>query len=114
MKHILKWHGSKGSELDIIKQNIPLKITRFVEPFLGSGALYFSLEHKINIVNDFHKELMEFYTLITKETDFLIFNLDLFQSTGHTYNIEKSLPIDNEIMLKSYVSNIIRGQSNEI
>lgn len=73
MKHILKWHGSKGSELEIIKQNLPVKINRFIEPFLGSGALYFSLEHKENIVNDFHKELMSFYTMITKEVDFLLF-----------------------------------------
>ena len=55
MKHILKWHGSKGSELEIIHKNKPSKINRFIEPFLGSGAVYFSLEHTSNIVNDFHK-----------------------------------------------------------
>lgn len=96
MKHILKWHGSKGSELDIIKQNIPLKINRFVEPFLGSGALYFSLEHKINIVNDFHKELMEFYTLITNETDFLIFK-DIIQRAEEERKIARSITTVDDI-----------------
>ena len=37
---------------------------------------------------------------------FNYFNLDLFQSTGHQYGIEKSLPIDNETMLKLYISSI--------
>lgn len=39
---------------------------------------------------------------------FNYFNIDLFQSTGHQYGIEKSLPIDNETMLKLYISKIIR------
>lgn len=38
---------------------------------------------------------------------FNYFNLDLFQSTEHEYDIEKPLPFDNETMLKLYISKII-------
>jgi DNA adenine methylase len=38
-----------------------------VEPFLGGGALFFNLEHHKSIVNDFNKELIDFYCLLNSE-----------------------------------------------
>ena len=76
------------------------------DTWLSSISLFGNLDQYLLKYAFFKKEMLEKH--------FSYFNLDLFQSTGHNYNIEKSLPIDNEIMLKSYVSNIIRGQINEI
>ena len=69
MKPLLKWTGGKSSELPIIKKHLPKKFDNFVEPFIGGGAVYFSIEHKQNIVNDFNKELISFYNLL-KQTNF--------------------------------------------
>lgn len=73
MKPILKWTGGKTSELSIIKDNMPEKFDNFIEPFLGGGAVYFNLEHKKNIVNDFNRELISFYSLINNPIDFSLF-----------------------------------------
>lgn len=91
MKHILKWHGSKGSELEIIHKNKPSKINRFIEPFLGSGAVYFSLEHTSNIVNDFHKELMNFYSIINNKEDFIIFK-NIIERAEEERLLARSIP----------------------
>lgn len=64
MKPILKWTGGKRTELATINQYKPDNIDRYIEPFLGGGALFFGLEHKENIVNDFNRELVSFYQLL--------------------------------------------------
>lgn len=73
MKPVLKWTGGKSSELPIIKEYMPQEFERFVEPFLGGGAVYFHLEHKLNIVNDFNRELISFYNLIKDPVNFNTF-----------------------------------------
>lgn len=62
MKPILKWTGGKSSELSFIKPIIP-KFNRFVEPFVGGGAVFFDLECEKSILNDFNFELISFYNL---------------------------------------------------
>lgn len=69
MKPILKWTGGKSSEISIIKEHMPQDYERFVEPFLGGGALFFHLEHKKSILNDFNKELISFYSIINSPKD---------------------------------------------
>lgn len=64
MKPILKWTGGKRSELTIIKEYMPEKFNRYIEPFVGGGAVFFNLENKLNIVNDFNQELITFYKII--------------------------------------------------
>ncbi len=61
MKNIIKWTGGKTSEIPVILENMPKNFDRYVEPFLGGGALYFHLEHEKSIVNDLNNELMKFY-----------------------------------------------------
>lgn len=76
MKTILKWTGGKTSELSIIKEHMPKEFDRYVEPFLGGGALFFHLEHEKNLVNDFNNELINFYKLLNSD-DFQYFKYGL-------------------------------------
>lgn len=62
MKPLLKWTGGKTSELPIIKKHIP-DYERYVEPFLGGGAVYFDQMANKSLVNDFNKELVSFYNM---------------------------------------------------
>ena len=39
---IVKWAGGKEQELKYILPNIPDGFARFIEPFVGGGAVYFS------------------------------------------------------------------------
>ena len=41
IKPFIKWAGGKEKELTYIKENLPKKIDRYIEPFVGGGAVYF-------------------------------------------------------------------------
>src|SRR5699024_3747487 len=61
---ILKWVGGKRQLLDDIRPLIPSKISTYVEPFVGGGAVLFDRKPKKAIINDFNVELMNVYKVI--------------------------------------------------
>lgn len=94
MKTIIKWPGGKSREIEQIKHLVP-EYDRYIEPFFGGGAVYFSLEPKKAYINDISPMLMEFYRLVkTQNADFKKY-LDkyditfksLLESTDNNYNI---------------------------
>ncbi len=44
MKPIIKYRGGKTKEIPNIMDQIPYFKGKYIEPFLGGGALYFHLE----------------------------------------------------------------------
>ena len=64
MNPIIKWAGGKEKELPYIKENLPNKIDRYIEPFVGGGAVYFDLNIKNSIINDKSEELINLYKCI--------------------------------------------------
>ena len=78
---LIKWPGGKSGELNIILNNLPNQINNYYEPFLGGGAVYFSLDSSIpSYVNDISTDLIDFYRCISKEDA-------LFFSTLNNINI---------------------------
>lgn len=61
MKPIIKYRGGKSKEIPNIMWHIPRFKGRYVEPFLGGGALFFHLEPREAIINDINKPLIDFY-----------------------------------------------------
>ncbi len=73
MKPFIKWAGGKENELPIILNNLPQKYNRFVEPFVGGGAVYLNIDCNASIINDKSDELMLLYKMIkTKNKEFKI------------------------------------------
>jgi len=64
---ILKWAGGKEQELKHIHPAMPKKINNFYEPFIGGGAVYFSMDSKKMFINDKSHELINLYRAIAKE-----------------------------------------------
>ena len=58
MKPFIKWAGGKEKELPIILDNIPKNYERYIEPFVGGGAVYFALNNSNSIINDKSDELI--------------------------------------------------------
>lgn len=77
MKPMLKYRGGKQRELSQIKQYIPEKYDRYVEPFFGGGALYFDLQPKESIINDLNAGLMRFYAGVRDNFDTVAADLAL-------------------------------------
>jgi len=69
---ILKWPGGKGQELKYIHPLLPNNINNYYEPFVGGGAMYFSIASNRYFVNDKSSELINLYRAI-KEQDQVFF-----------------------------------------
>ena len=72
MKTILKWPGGKEKELPVIRENIPKYAGRYVEPFVGGGAVYFDTDNPNCCINDKSTELINLYQVIkTHDPNFI-------------------------------------------
>lgn len=69
IKPFVKWAGGKEGELKYILPMMPDTIHKYIEPFVGGGALYFALSDNINIkqrfINDFSSELISLYRVLS-------------------------------------------------
>ncbi|MBB1073359.1 Dam family site-specific DNA-(adenine-N6)-methyltransferase [Rhodoferax sp. 4810] len=61
MKPLIKYRGGKSKDIQHLKAYIPPFTGRYIEPFVGGGALFFYLEPKQAIINDINAKLMAFY-----------------------------------------------------
>ncbi len=76
---ILKWAGGKEQELKYILPNIPQDFARFIEPFVGGGAVYFSMKNKDMLINDKSIELTSLYNNIKYKNKSFVSNLQSLQ-----------------------------------
>src|SRR5438270_12798714 len=68
---LLKWAGGKEQELKHILPLIP-SFDNYYEPFVGGGAVFFSIEAKRKFINDKSSELFNLYTVIAQgDKDFI-------------------------------------------
>ena len=110
---IIKWAGGKRQLLSELKQRIPKEYNRYYEPFFGSGALFFDVQPKDAIINDFNKELINMYSFVCNEPDGVIGVLDELQNE---YNALDSLEDKSECfyrMRERYNEGIVNGVLNK-
>lgn len=60
-KPFLRWAGSKRSVVNKLAQNSPQKYSRYLEPFVGSGALFFHLNPKDALISDLNWEVVNLF-----------------------------------------------------
>src|SRR3989344_1129495 len=103
MRPLIKWPGGKSREYKNIKNVIPQKIEKYIEPFFGGGGIYFSLEPRRAIINDINENLMQFYKYL-KNKDKDLKSL-LFQIAKDWENLSKiaNMVFENT---KKYKNNI--------
>lgn len=71
-KTFIKWAGGKEKELPIILKNLPSNYNRYIEPFVGGGAVYLNVNCPNSVINDKSDELMLLYKMIkTHNQDFI-------------------------------------------
>jgi len=71
---VLKWVGGKRQLLPEIVKRIP-DFSTYYEPFVGGGAVLFSLQPQKAVINDISRELMNVYQVIKDHVDELIEDL---------------------------------------
>jgi DNA adenine methylase len=74
IKPYLKWAGGKRQLLSEIKKYLPKNIQNYIyyEPFIGAGAVFFELQPKKAIINDFNTQLIMTYVVIKENVEELI------------------------------------------
>lgn len=67
----IKWAGGKELELVHILPNIPKDFFRYYEPFVGGGAVYFTIDKQEMYINDLSEELIALYRAVgSNDLDF--------------------------------------------
>ena len=112
-KPILKWAGGKTQLLSQIEENLPEdifqgEIKRYIEPFIGGGALFFYIAKNFSSIDEFvlvdaNRELILLYSVVKKDVDLLIDQLGIIS--------EKYIASSEEERKKYYYR--IRSQFNE-
>ncbi len=94
----VKWAGGKGQLLDRLQPLFPSRFNRYIEPFVGAGAVFFRLYNlgliganprlrkPPAILNDFNAELMNVYQVVRDHLDDLIDELARHQA--HTGEVD--------------------------
>ncbi|MDE6640076.1 MAG: Dam family site-specific DNA-(adenine-N6)-methyltransferase [Acetatifactor sp.] len=74
-KTFLKWAGGKRWFVNREYQRFPEAYNRYIEPFLGGGAVYFYLEPHEAILSDINSELINTYIAVRDDIELVYRNL---------------------------------------
>lgn len=87
-KPILKWAGGKTQMLGDLLPKVPASYGRYIEPFIGGGAMFFALNPNEAVIADSNPELINMYTQIANSVDEVIGYLQQYENTQEMfYNV---------------------------
>jgi DNA adenine methylase len=99
---LLKWAGGKEQELKNILPLIP-SFDKYYEPFVGGGAVFFSIQSQHKLINDRSQELFNFYLMIAQNDKDFFHSLDILLAGWHRISdIVESRAIDLISTYKTY------------
>ena len=104
----VKWAGGKGQLLSKLDKYFPSKITRYFEPFIGGGAVFFYIISQKNMrfesfISDINEELIIAYIAIRDHIEELITILKNHENeykkspTEYYYKLRKNANLSNDI-----------------
>lgn len=91
---VVKWVGGKRQLLDEIIPLLPKRINTYCEPFLGGGAVLFSIQPSKAIVNDLNMDLITVYEVIRDNVEELIESLKKHENTSEYFYVIRDLDRD--------------------
>ena len=93
---VVKWVGGKRQLMNEIMPLLPKRITSYCEPFLGGGAVLFSLQPANAIVNDINSDLIAVYEVIRDDVELLISELQKHKNTSEYFYDMRDMDRDEE------------------
>jgi len=91
----LKWAGGKRWFVNQYIDTIPVSFGRYIEPFLGSGALFFALQPRQAILSDLNGDLIDTFSAIRenwKEVVSVLRKYQTLHSNEFYYRARSSQP----------------------
>ena len=99
MNTFIRRPGNKTKHLKHILPLIPEFSGTYIEPFLGSGALYLNLLPKPAILNDLNSDLINIWKLVRDDPEYIIKGIDKFKKVFPKNN-KMRLEYCKKILLK--------------
>lgn len=90
-KPILKWAGGKTQLLNEILPKVPKQYGKYIEPFVGGGALFFALHPEQAVIADSNPELVNMYQEIANHVEDVIECLHRYENTKEDFYRIRSL-----------------------
>lgn len=85
---ILKWAGGKTQMLGDLLPKVPASYGRYIEPFIGGGAMFFALKPEDAVIADSNPELINVYKEVAENVDKVISYLQQYENTQEMfYNV---------------------------
>ena len=92
---VLKWAGGKRWLSSSHPDLFPKNFNRYIEPFLGGGAVFFHLHPKKAVLGDLNADLIAFYEVLRDDWENLVSRLRQHHkkhSNSYYYQIRSSRP----------------------
>lgn len=97
LEPFLKWAGGKRWFAERFLHLVPEQFDRFVEPFLGSGAMFFALQPAKALLSDLNADLVGCYCAMRDAPDALATRLadhQVLHDKEHYYRVRSAKPED--------------------
>lgn len=92
-KSFLRWAGSKQQLLPYLSQYWKHSFSRYLEPFMGSAKLFFTVSPQTALISDLNSDLIEVYNQIKTNPRQIIDTLSEFEiGSDHYYRIRSIDP----------------------
>ncbi len=91
IKPFLKWAGGKTQLLKELHKHVPNNFNKYIEPFIGGGAMFFSLNPNESIIADSNEELVITYRQVKEAVERVIEHLETFEHNEEFYYNIRSL-----------------------
>lgn len=94
MAPFIKWPGGKRWLAPRLIEAVETELSgRYIEPFLGGGAMFFKLHPKRAVLSDVNPDLIELYRCVRDEPDRLLAKVWRFSNTAECfYRVRASRP----------------------
>jgi DNA adenine methylase len=99
LKPLIKWSGGKSDEIKQFSKYFPTQYTKYIEPFVGGGSVFFHLNPDSAVISDVHTELIDLYRCIGEGQMRKIHKfMEMTPNDEETYyRVRDEMPIENEL-----------------
>ena len=104
----LKWAGGKTQLLPHLLHRMPNTYNRYIEPFIGGGALFFSLQPRLALLADCNQELINCFQVVQGDVEALIEELKKYRYDKDMYYSVRQLDRSAEFSRLSRIKRAAR------
>ncbi|HET9122657.1 MAG TPA: DNA adenine methylase, partial [Acidiferrobacteraceae bacterium] len=91
LRPLLKWAGGKTQMLELLRARMPRLYGRYLEPFVGGGALFFAVAPQQGLIADSNPELVNLYRTVAQDVGGILKCLREYDSSKETFYALRAL-----------------------